>query len=299
MRILAALLVIAAVTSCGPETVRATGAPVTAAPAATTPASTTPPATRTPAATATPNVTATTSTSPAASATPLATAAPGPSASPAETPVLGSCASELALRSQPSSGTAPLLLVNNAGARRDLLSLDANGKRVFAKSLGSGESYTQTTRVGEVWLVADPGGGCVAIYRVVAPALLIVATARNSLIPLYAIRGRVTDARSGAPLPGQTMFVWQPDEASCAIIGGSGAPGYVVSSITAPDGTYGVYVTVGDYKVRVRTAAVTGVNYAPQWWRGKPASTAGQCAAADVITLNADLLAIDFALQPE
>ena len=161
--------------------------------------------------------------------------------------------------------------------------------------MANGESYTQTTRVGEVWVVSVPGGGCVAVYPVVAPALLIVSATRNSLIPLYAIRGRVTDARSAGALGGQTVTVWKPDDVSCA----TGAPGGIVSAITAQDGTYGVHVTAGDYKVRVRTVAVAGVAYAPQWWRGKPASTAGQCAAADVISLTADLLAIDFTLQPE
>ncbi|MDQ2953214.1 MAG: hypothetical protein M3R54_13230 [Chloroflexota bacterium] len=203
------------------------------------------------------------------------------------------------MRAQPADSTGPLLVVNDTGARRDLSSLDANGKRVFARSLAPGASFTQATRSGEVWVITDPAGGCVAVYPVVAAALLIVSPSRNSLVPLYAIRGRATDARSGASLGGQTVFVWQPDEASCAVIGGSGSPGYVVSSITALDGTYSVYVTAGDYKVRVRTSPVGGITYAPQWWRGKPASTAGECAAADVVTLTADLLAIDFTLQPQ
>lgn len=188
--------------------------------------------------------------------------------------------------------------MNDAGARRDLSALDGNGRRFLARSLAPGDSYTQTTRIGEVYVVTEPGGGCVAVYPVVAAALLIASPTRNSLIPLYAIRGHVTDARSGGALGGQTVFIWKPDESACAIIGGSSSPGYVVSSITATDGTYGVYVTAGDYKVRVRTAAA-GQTYAPQWWRGKPASTAGQCAAADVISVNTDLLAIDFALQPQ
>jgi len=105
----------------------------------------------------------------------------------------------------------------------------------------------------------------------------------------------VIDASSGAPLAGQSIFIWQPDESSCAIIGGSGSPGYVVSSITASDGTYLVHVTAGDYKVRVRTAPVGGIAYAPQWWRNKPASTAAQCAAADVVSVG-DEMVIDFAL---
>ena len=161
----------------------------------------------------------------------------------------------------------------------------------------SGETYTQTAHAGEVWVVSDAGGACVAIQTVVAPALLILSASRVSQVPLYAIRGRVTDAQTGAPLAGQSVFIWMPDESSCAIIGGSGSPGYVVSSITAPDGTYGVFVTRGDYKVRIRTAPVNGVTYGPRWWRDKPASTAAQCAAADIIQVSADATAIDFALQ--
>lgn len=296
MRIRLAIVVVLLLGACGPETVRATGAPGTTRPAVPILATSSIPtatatAVRTPAANTTPIATATT--------TPKATATASATPTAAGNPVLGACASESSLRSQPASTTVPLLVSNNAGARRDLSSLDAIGRRVFAKALAAGESYTQTARIGEVWVVTEPGGGCVAVYPVVAPALLIVSATRNTLLPLYAIRGRVTDARSGGALPGQTVFIWNPDESSCAIIGGSGAPGYVVSAITATDGTYGVFVTAGDYKVRVRTAPVGSVTYAPQWWRGKPATTAGQCAAADVITMNADLIAIDFVLQPE
>jgi hypothetical protein len=167
---------------------------------------------------------------------------------------------------------------------------------VLAKTLASGESYTQAAHVGEVWVVSDAGGACVAIQTIVAPALLILSAGRASLLPLFAMRGRVTDAQTGIPLGGQSVFIWTADESSCAIIGGVGSPGYVVSSITAPDGTYGVYVTAGDYKVRVRTSPVGGFTYTPQWWRDKPALTSAHCVAADVIPVNADATAIDFAL---
>jgi hypothetical protein len=186
---------------------------------------------------------------------------------------------------------------NNSGARLDLSSLDAQGRRVPSTTLALGESYTQAAHVADVWVVSAPGGGCVAVYAVVAPALMILSAARTSLLPLYAIRGRVTDAQTGGPLSGQSVFIWTSDESSCAIIGGAGSPGYVVSSITAPDGTYGVYVTAGDYKVRIRTAPVGGIAYTPQWWRSKPALTSAQCIAADVIPVSADATAIDFGLQ--
>jgi hypothetical protein len=178
-------------------------------------------------------------------------------------------------------------------------SLDAEGRRILSRVLASGETYTQTASIGDVWVVTEPGGGCVAVVPVVAPALLIVSATRNSLVPLYAIRGRITDARTGNGLPGQTIFVWLSDESSCAVIGGATSPGYVVSAITAADGTYAVYVTAGDYKVRVRTTSVGGVMYPPRWWRDKPASSAGQCAAADVLEVSVDASAIDFVLIPE
>ncbi|MFL5271686.1 MAG: hypothetical protein ACJ79E_06450 [Anaeromyxobacteraceae bacterium] len=189
----------------------------------------------------------------------------------------------------------PVVFVNDTGVRRDVIALDDRGKRMPGRSVSTGTSYTANAYPGEVWVVTDPGGNCTAIQTVVAPTLVILSATRTSLVRLYAIRGSVTDASSGAPLAGQSIFIWQPDESSCAIIGGSGSPGYVVSSITGPDGTYLVHVTAGDYKVRVRTAPVAGVAYAPQWWRNKPASTAAQCAAADVVSVG-DEMVIDFAL---
>jgi hypothetical protein len=165
---------------------------------------------------------------------------------------------------------------------------------VLARSLASGTSYTQTAHVGDVWIVST-GGACVALYRVTAAALLITAAQRQSLIPLYAIRGIVTDARTGAALPGQTVFIWQPEESACSVLGGTESPGYVVSSTTGADGRYGVYVTPGDYKIRVRATS----GYAPQWWSRKPANTAGQCAAADVVSVTGDTFQLDFPLQPQ
>jgi hypothetical protein len=132
---------------------------------------------------------------------------------------------------------------------------------------------------------------------VVAAALIIVAASRTSVIPLYAIRGRVTDARSGNPLPSQTVYIWSPDDASCAVVGGSGSPGYVVSAISAPDGTYGVYVTPGEYKARIATSAVGGIAYAPQWWRNRAGGAGAPCVAADVLKVNADATGVDFSLQ--
>lgn len=189
----------------------------------------------------------------------------------------------------------PLVFVNNTGARRDVSALDGQGRRMPARTIASGDSYTATAYPGEVWVVADARGTCVAIQTVAVPTLVILSATRTSLVELYAIRGRVIDAASGDPLSGQSIFIWNPDESACAIIGGSGSPGYVVSTITAPDGSYVVHVTAGDYKVRVRTAPVGGVGYAPQWWRNKPASTAAQCAAADIVAVN-DVTVIDFAL---
>jgi hypothetical protein len=176
--------------------------------------------------------------------------------------------------------------------------LDGQGKRVPKRTLQPGESYAQQAGAGDVWVVTDANGGCVTVHTAVASALLIVSPGRNSIVPLYAIRGRVTDARSGAGLGSQNVYVWQPDDASCAAVGGAGSPGHVVGSITAPDGTYAMYVSPGDYKVRVATTPVGGVGYAPQWWRGKPSGADSACRAADIAKVAADTTA-DFALQPQ
>jgi hypothetical protein len=200
------------------------------------------------------------------------------------------------MRPQPTAATVPLVFSNESGARREISSLDAQGRRVPARTLEAGQSYTQTANIGAVWLVSA-GGACVAITAVVAPALVIVSAGRTSLIPLFAIRGRVTDARSGSPLSAQTVYIWKADDASCAVVGGAGSPGYVVSSISSPAGGYEVYVTAGDYKVRVATSPVGGVSFRPQWWKGKVAGPGAQCLAADVLKATADQTGIDFALQ--
>jgi hypothetical protein len=202
------------------------------------------------------------------------------------------------MRSQPGASTVQLLVVNDAGMRLDVSVLDGQGKRVPKRTLQAGESYAQQAGAGDVWVVTDANGGCVAIHTAVASALLIVSSGRNSVLPLYAVRGRVTDGRSGTGLPGQTVYVWKADDGSCAVIGGSGSPGNVVSAITAPDGTYAMYVSPGDYKVRIATTPVAGVSYAAQWWRGKPSGPDSACRAADVTKVTADTTA-DFALQPQ
>jgi hypothetical protein len=277
MRALFAIVAILTIASCAPATAPATATPSRAS--------------------------ATTSTAPAAPSTNTgpATAAPARPTTPATTaaasPALGECASEPSMRTQifVVDARVPLVFVNNTGARRDVAALDEQGKRLPARTVVASESYTADAFPGQVWVVVDARGTCTAIQTVVAPTLVILSAARTALIPLYAIRGTVTDASTHAPLAGQTIFVWQPDESACAIIGGTGSSGYVVSSITATDGTYLVHVTAGDYKVRVRTAPVSGIGYAPQWWRNKPASTAGECAAADVVSVK-DATVIDFAL---
>ena len=76
---------------------------------------------------------------------------------------------------------------------------------------------------------------------------------------------------------------------------GSESPGSVVSSVTGADGTYRVHVSPGDYKIRVRATS----GYASQWWSGKRASTVGDCAAADVISVTGDTFNVSFALQPQ
>ena len=202
------------------------------------------------------------------------------------------------MRPQPGTTTVQLLFINSAGMRLDVSVLDGQGKRLPKRTLQSGESYAQQGGAGDVWVVSDANGGCITVHTAVANALVIVSPGRNTVLPLYAVRGRVTDARSGAGLPGQNVYVWKADDASCAVIGGSGSPGQVVTSITAPDGTYAMYVSPGDYKVRVATTAVGGVSYAAQWWRNKAGGPDAACRAADVANIAADMTA-DFALQPQ
>ena len=275
-------------TATAPVQPTSSTAPRTTAPGSTgsaASASTTPGPTQTPATTPSPAGTRTAAPVPTVTA-----AAPTPGTA---APALGACADE-AQRPQPGGATVPIVFSNQSGATRQYFSLDAQGARVLTRSLASGTSYTQTAHVGEVWVVAS-GTTCLALYRVTAAALVISSAQRQSLVPLYAIAGIVTDARTGAALSGQTVFIWQPEESACSIIGGSDSPGYIVSSITGTDGTYRVYVTPGDYKIRVRTTA----GYAPQWWSLRPALTAGHCAAADVVSITGDTFQVNFPLQPQ
>ena len=271
-------------TTAGPPTSAAT----TAAPTATAARTTTPPGP-----TATSTASATTA-PPTASSSPARTTAASPTPPPATgAATLGSCADEATARPGTPGPAVPVVFSNQSGATLDYLSLDASGRRVLARSLSTG-SYTQQAHIGDVW-IASRGGTCVALYRVTAAALLISSATRQSLIPLYAIAGIITDARTGAALSGQTVFIWQPEESACSIIGGSESPGYVVSSTTGPDGTYQVYVSPGDYKIRVRATA----GHASQWWSGKSAITAGDCAAADVVTVTGDTFQVNFRLPPQ
>ncbi len=178
----------------------------------------------------------------------------------------------------------PIVFSNQSGGQRDVLSLDAQGRRVLARSLSNGTSYTQSAHVGDVWIVSA-GGACVGLYRVTAAALFISQASRQSLIPLYAIAGIVTNARTGSALSGQTVAIWQPETSACASEAGA-----VVSSITGADGTYRVWVSPGSYKIRVRASA----GYVPQWW-----SSRLDCASATAVSIDGDTLQVNFQLQPQ
>ena len=249
----------------------------------------------TPTRTAVPSSPAPPSQTPRPSATasaPNPTATPAPATPPAAggPATLGSCTDEATTRPATAGPAVPVVFTNQSGATLDYLSLDAQGRRVLARSLASG-SYTQQAHVGDVW-IASRGGTCVALYRVTAAALLISSAQRQSLVPLYVIAGIVSDASTGAALSGQTVFVWQPEDSACAVIGGTESPGYIVSSITGPDGKYAVYVTPGDYKIRLRATA----GYVSQWW-GETATTRGQCTGALVVTIDGDAFNVSFALR--
>lgn len=296
------LLTIFATVACEEQT-RVVGASPSVLQTATTAgpptSSVTPTATRTAATTSAPPTAAGTTPPPTpTSSVRTATPAPTPTGTPqgphdnGTPPGLGACADEGAVRPSGAGASVPIVFSNQSGSTLDYLSLDAQGRRVLARSLGGG-SYTQTAHVGDVWIVSR-AGTCVALYSVTAAALLISQPTRQSLIPLYAIAGIISDGR-GSALSGQTVFIWQPEESACSVLGGSESPGYVVSSITGPDGRFIVYVTPGSYKIRVR--ATTG--YASQWWSGKPAGSAGQCAAADVVTVTGDTLQVNFTLPPQ
>jgi hypothetical protein len=250
-----------------------TPAPTTAAPSPSPTRTTTPP----PTASSSP---APTTTTPASSPSPAPTAATPPGAAP----VLGACADEPGARPAAPGATVPIVFSNQSGGARDVLSLDAQGRRVLARSLANGAQYTQSARVGDVWIVSA-GGACVALYRVTAAALLISQASRQSLVPLYAIAGIVTNARTGAALSGQTVTIWQPDASACASEAGA-----VVSSITGADGTYRVWVTPGSYKIRVRASA----GYVPQWW-----SSRLDCASATAVAIDGDTFQVNFSLQPQ
>jgi len=309
------LLAAAIVASACEETPRVVGASPSASRTTTTantPTSSPTPRTSAPATTAavaspSPARTATTAPSPTpvpsvppASASPSASATPGSSPTlappPRAAPALGSCADEATARPQQTSATVtvPIVFSNQSGATRQYFSLDAQGARVLTRALVSGTSYTQTARLGDVWVVAS-GATCVALYRVTAAALVISSAQRQSVVPLYEIAGIVTDARTGAALSGQTVFIWQPEESACSVLGGAESSGYVVSSITGADGKYSMFVSSGDYKIRVRATA----GHASQWWSLKPALTAGHCAAADVVSITGDTFQVNFPLQPQ
>jgi hypothetical protein len=135
-----------------------------------------------------------------------------------------------------------------------------------------------------VWVVSA-GGNCVALYRVTAAALLISQAARQSLVPLYAIAGIVTNARTSSALSGQTVAIWQPEASACASESGA-----VVTSVTGADGTYRVWVSPGTYKIRVRASA----GYVPQWW-----SSRLDCASATAVEITGDTFQVNFQLQPQ
>jgi hypothetical protein len=187
--------------------------------------------------------------------------------------------------------TVPIVFSNQSGATRQYFSLDTQGARALTRALASGTSYTQTARLGDVWVVAS-GTTCIALYRVTAAALVISSVQRQSIVPLYEIAGIVSDARTGAAVSGQTAFIWQPEDSACAVIGGTESPGYVVSSTTGTDGKYSVFVSPGDYKIRLRAAG----GYVSQWW-GETATTRGQCTGALVVTIDGDAFNVNFALQ--
>src|SRR3954470_23926198 len=238
----------------------------TAGPPTSSAATPAPSATASRAASASPAPSATGSPRPSPSTTALPTVAvPSPSPTPATgDATLGSCGEEGGARPATPGPAVPVVFSNQSGSTLEYLSLDAQGRRVLARSLGTG-SYTQNAHVGDVWIVSR-GGTCVALYRVTAAALLISQSARQSVIPLYAIAGIISDARGNA-LAGQTVFIWQPEETACSVLGGSESPGYVVSSTTGPEGRYLMYVSPGSYKIRVRATP----GYGSQWWSGKPA----------------------------
>ena len=107
-----------------------------------------------------------------------------------------------------------------------------------------------------------------------------VANIDQALDAGYLIRGRVTDAASGAGLANVSVLA-QPNFSCCF----SGTQ-------TGPDGRYSLIVNAATY--RISFFPPFGSDYLEQWWNGKPGYT-----TADLITIpssSIDLNAIDAAL---
>lgn len=75
-----------------------------------------------------------------------------------------SCNNESNLRSSSAGTSAIVLFSNNAQQSVKIYWLDFSGKRVFYKSLNSGESYRQPTYTGHPWLISDASDNCFQIF---------------------------------------------------------------------------------------------------------------------------------------
>ena len=85
---------------------------------------------------------------------------------PQATPIGGdfSCAEERTLRSQRTNLQSRIVFRNGLAQTVQLYWLDYDGRRRPYLSLSPGETGVQPTFFSHIWVVADPGGRCLAIY---------------------------------------------------------------------------------------------------------------------------------------
>ncbi|SDB25729.1 VHL beta domain-containing protein [Bauldia litoralis] len=106
-------------------------------------------------------------------------AQPQPAPPPPTAQVFAGCSQLGTMRTTDTGGEASITFVNRTDGFRGVLWIDGNGMPQPYGNLNPGESYTQQSFAGHIWMITDGPGNCLEVYVPAAGASVFAITAPN------------------------------------------------------------------------------------------------------------------------